>query len=136
MNEHTREIAYAIQDWMQHRQIKMSYIKPGSPWENAYIESFHDKLRDECLNREVFGSLAEARVVIEQWRREYNEYRPHSSLDYGTPAQTAARCQTPLRPRLAMLDETFAAFDNVRKTNQHQRSTQRDAGTTFADLSH
>lgn len=78
---------------MQHRAIKMSYIKPGSPWENAYIESFHDKLRDECLNREVFGSLAEARVVIEQWRREYNEYRPHSSLGYDTPAQTAARCQ-------------------------------------------
>ena len=86
-------IAYAIQGWMQHRAIKMSYIKPGSPWENAYIESFHDKLRDECLNREVFGSLAEARVVIEQWRREYNEYRPHSSLGYDTPAQTAARCQ-------------------------------------------
>lgn len=91
----------------------MRDIKPGSPWEpercgdsqpqaarrasatrqNAYIESFHDKLRDECLNREVFGSLAEARVVIEQWRREYNEYRPHSSLGYGTPAEAAARCQ-------------------------------------------
>lgn len=58
-------IAYAIQDWMQHRAIKMGYIKPGSPWENACIESFHDQLRDECLNREVFGSLAEALVVIE-----------------------------------------------------------------------
>ena len=108
-------IAYAIQDWMQHRQVKMSYIKPGSAWENAYIESFHDKLRDECLNREVFGSLAEARVVIEQWRREYNEYRPHSSLGYGTPAEAAARCQTPLRPHLATLDETSAAFDSVRE---------------------
>jgi transposase InsO family protein len=90
IDEHIRSengpefIAYAIQDWMQHRHIKMRYIKPGSPWENAYIESFHDKRRDECLNREVFGSLAEARVVIEQWRREYNEYSPHSSLDYGT----------------------------------------------------
>ncbi len=120
MPEHIRSnngpefIAYAIQDWVQHRAIKMSYIKPGSPWENAYIESFHDKLRDECLNREVFGSLAEARVVIEQWRREYNKYRPHSSLGYGTPAQAAARCQTPLRPHLATLDETSATFDSVR----------------------
>jgi len=70
---------------------------------------------DECLKREVFGSLAEARVVIEQWRREYNEYRPHSSLDYGTPAQAAARCRTPLRSRLVTLDATFAAFDRVRE---------------------
>jgi len=53
-------IAYAIQEWMQQRAIKMSYINPESTWENAYIESFHDELRDECLNREVFVSLAEA----------------------------------------------------------------------------
>jgi transposase InsO family protein len=90
-------VAYAIQDWMEQHQVKTLYIKPGSPWENGYIESFHDKLRDECLNREVFGTLAEARVLIEQWRREYNEYRPHSSLGYLTPAEVAARCQTPLR---------------------------------------
>src|SRR5215213_7524561 len=90
-------IAYAIQDWLCERQIKTLYIKPGSPWENAYIESFHDKLRDECLKREVFGNLAEARVVIGQWRHEYNECRPHSSLGYRTPAEVAARCQTPLR---------------------------------------
>jgi len=55
-------------------------IRPGSPWENGYIESFHDKLRDECLNREIFGRLVEARVVIGQWMEEYNEQRPHSSL--------------------------------------------------------
>ena len=87
----------------------MRYIKPGSPWENGYIESFHDRLRDECLKREVFGSLAEARVVIAEWRREYNERRPHSSLGYRTPAEVAARCQTPLRAT------PFAPFDSVRE---------------------
>jgi putative transposase len=90
-------VAYAIQDWMKEHQIKTLYIKPGSPWENGYIESFHDKMRDECLNREVFGSLTEASVIIGQWRREYNERRPHSSLRYSTPAEVAARCQTALR---------------------------------------
>ena len=84
-------IAYAIQDWLKARNVKTIYITPGSPWENAYIESFHDKLRDECMNREVFGSLWEARVVIEQWRRYYNVERPHSSLGYQTPAEFAGR---------------------------------------------
>jgi putative transposase len=85
-------IAYAIRDWLQERQVKAIYIKPGSPWENGHIESFHDKLRDELLNREVFGRLLEARVVIEQWRCEYNQNRPHSSLGYQTPEEFAARC--------------------------------------------
>jgi len=84
-------IAYAIQDWLQARNVKTIYITPGSPWENAYIESFHDKLRDECMNREVFGSLWEARVVIEQWRLYYNSARPHSSLGYRTPTEFAGR---------------------------------------------
>jgi hypothetical protein len=61
------------------------YIQPGSPWEQAYIESFHDKFRDECLNRALFATLAEARVIIESWRREYNQMRPHSALGYLTP---------------------------------------------------
>lgn len=82
-------IAYAIQDWMSKSQIKTIYIKPGSPWENGYIESFHDKLRDECLNRELFGSLLEARVILESWRVEYNTFRPHSSLGYQTPSHYA-----------------------------------------------
>ena len=84
-------IAYAIQDWLKAKQVKTIYITPGSPWENAYIESFHDKLRDECLNREIFGSLKEARVVIEQWRLYYNAERPHSSLGYQTPAEFGGR---------------------------------------------
>ena len=83
-------IAYAIQDWLKDKGVKTIYITPGSPWENAYIESFHDKLRDECLNRELFGSLLEAQVIIEQWRVEYNGLRPHSSLGYRTPEEFAA----------------------------------------------
>jgi putative transposase len=89
-------IAYAIQDWLREKAVKTIYITPGSPWENAYIESFHDKLRDECLNREIFGSLWEARVVIEQWRLYYNTERPHSSLGYQTPAEAGGRAIGPL----------------------------------------
>lgn len=80
-------IANAIRDWLKEQGVGTIYIRPGSPWEQAYIESFHDKLRDECLNRELFGSLREAQVILEQWRREYNQARPHSSLGYLTPEE-------------------------------------------------
>jgi transposase InsO family protein len=89
-------IAYAIQDWLATAKIGVIYITPGSPWENGHIESFHDKFRDECLNRELFGSLTEAKVLIEQWRIEYNQLRPHSSLGYQTPAEYAAQCSQPV----------------------------------------
>jgi putative transposase len=62
------------------------YIEPGCPWENGYIESFNGKLRDELLNREIFDILLEAKVLTENWRREYNQVRPHSSLGYRAPA--------------------------------------------------
>ena len=92
-------IAYAVQDWLKASGIKTMYIKPGAPWENGYIESFHDKLRDECLNRELFRSVAEARVIVESWRVEYNERRPHSALGYLTPKeytnQVAGGCAPP-----------------------------------------
>jgi putative transposase len=83
------------QNEMKRRLVKAPadqtlYIEPGSPWEQAYIESFHDKLRDECLNRELFSSLAEARIILEGWRVEYNEQRPHSALGYLTPVEFAA----------------------------------------------
>lgn len=89
-------VAYAIEDWLKRRSVKTIYITPGSPWENAHIESFHGKLRDELLNREIFGTLIEAKVVLEQWRCEYNEERPHSSLGNDTPAAFAARCPAPV----------------------------------------
>ena len=78
-------IAHAVQEWLEKEQIKTLYITPGSPWENGHIESFHDKLRDECLDRELFGSLREARVILDRYRKEYNEERPHSALGYRTP---------------------------------------------------
>lgn len=106
-------VAYAIQDWLAAQHIKTLYIKPGSPWENGYVESFHGKLRDECLNRELFGTLAEARVLINAWRHEYNERRPHSALGYRTPAEAAARCQTTLQPSLAPLGKASAPFDSA-----------------------
>jgi len=87
-------IAYAIQDWQEKAAIKTIYITPGSPWENGHIESFHDKLRHECLNRELFGSLLEARVILESWRVEYNDLRPHSSLGYMNPSEYMQKNQS------------------------------------------
>jgi putative transposase len=83
-------IAKAIQGWLKARQVKTRYIAPGSPWQNAYGESFNGKFRDECLNMEVFYSLAEATTIVEMWRQSYNHERPHSSLAYQTPAEFAA----------------------------------------------
>jgi putative transposase len=79
-------IATAVRDWIAAVGAKTAYIEKGSPWENGYIESFNGKLRDELLNGEIFYSLREAQVVIEQWRRHYNAIRPHSSLGYRAPA--------------------------------------------------
>jgi transposase InsO family protein len=65
------------------------FIEPGSPWENGYIESFNGKMRGELLNREIFTTLEEAKILIEQWRREYNQFRPHSAKNYQPPAPEA-----------------------------------------------
>ena len=75
-------IAQKLQQWLRENQIKTIYIDPARPWQNGYIESFHSRFRDECLNREMLLNLQEARVVIEDWRQEYNRIRPHSSLGY------------------------------------------------------
>jgi transposase InsO family protein len=85
----TEFTARAIRKWLARIGVKTLYIAPGSPWENGYIESFNGKLRDELLNREVFITLTEAKVLIEEWRREYNNIRPHSSLGYRPPAPEA-----------------------------------------------
>ena len=69
--------------------MKTLFIEPGSPLENGYIESFNGKLRDELLNREIFTTLMEAKVLIKEWRREYNQVRPHSALGYRPPAPEA-----------------------------------------------
>lgn len=78
-------IAHAVQRWLPQQSCQTIYITPGSPWENPYIESFFDKLRQECLNCYLFGNVQEAQSICEQWRQEYNQFRPHSSLNYLTP---------------------------------------------------
>jgi putative transposase len=78
-------VALAVQRWLAAHQIQTVYITPGSPWQNAYSESFNGRLRDECLNLEWFRNLQEAKVLIGAWRRHYNAERPHSSLGYLTP---------------------------------------------------
>ena len=81
--------AKITREWIGSLGVKTAYIEPGSPWENGYNESFNGKLRDELLNGEIFYSLKEAQILIEQWRRHYNEVRPHSSLGYRPPAPKA-----------------------------------------------
>jgi putative transposase len=79
-------IAKVLRHWLSGLGTKSLYIEPGSPWENGYCESFNGKLRDECLNGEIFYSLKEAQMVIENWRVHYNTRRPHSALGYRPPA--------------------------------------------------
>ena len=81
--------AKGIRRWLSRLGVKTLFIERGSPWENGYIESFNGKLRDELLNREIFSTLGEAKVLIEQWRREYNQIRPHSAKNYRPPAPEA-----------------------------------------------
>ena len=78
-----------VRKWLSRLGVKTLFIEPGSPWENGYIESFNGKLRDELLNREIFYTLAEAKILIDQWRKEYNQIRPHSALHYRPPAPEA-----------------------------------------------
>jgi transposase InsO family protein len=90
-------IAKVVREWIAAVGAKTAFIEPGSPWENGYCESFNSKLRDELLNGEIFYSLAEARVIIEAWRRYYNSERPHSSLGYKPPAPEAIVWPAPRR---------------------------------------
>lgn len=85
--------AHAIRDWCRTTGAGTSYIEPGSPWENPFVESFASRVRDEVLGVEIFDTLLEARVVIEDWRTEYNTLRPHSSLQWLAPAAYAASCR-------------------------------------------
>ncbi|MFC1799239.1 IS3 family transposase [Thermodesulfobacteriota bacterium] len=80
-----------VREWLEQLGTRTAFIEPGSPWENGYIESFNGKLRDELLNREIFYTLKEAAVLIENWRIEYNTVRPHSSLNYRLPAPEAVQ---------------------------------------------
>jgi transposase InsO family protein len=85
-------IAHAIRRWLEQLDIKTLYIEPGAPWENGYAESFNNRFRDELLAIEEFENVAAARKLGAAWRHDYNNFRPHSSLGYLTPAEYAARC--------------------------------------------
>ena len=79
----------ALAAWSEQRRVRLEFIQPGKPAQNAYIESFNGRLRDECLNANWFTSLSDARRKVETWRQDYNELRPHSSLNYLPPTEFA-----------------------------------------------
>jgi putative transposase len=86
-------IAKALKGWLEVSGVRTLYVEPGSPWENAYSETFNSRFGDELLKREVFASLLEAKVLVEEYRNHYNQHRPHSSLGYRRPAEVAASCE-------------------------------------------
>ena len=112
-------IAEAVKRHLKASGVQTCFIDPGAPWQNGYLESFNGKLRDELLNRELFGNLSEAQVLVEQHRMAYNEERPHSALDYQTPAEFAAKqrarpvdiwttpAELPTFPQVDNDDDTF-----------------------------
>jgi transposase InsO family protein len=114
-----------VQKWLAENRIKTIYIEPGSPWQNGYVESFHGRLRDECLNREQFWTLTEARVVIEDFRTEYNTFRPHSKLGYLSPARFAARKTAP-SPSPVGLRPPYAEDGQTNANNLQTKTTLKD----------
>jgi transposase InsO family protein len=89
-------VSKVVCEWIEKRGFKTLFIDPGSPWQNAYVESFNSRLRDELLNVEIFSTLAEARVLGNEHRRYYNEKRPHSALGGKSPGVYAAHCSVPV----------------------------------------
>jgi hypothetical protein len=118
-------VAKALQDWLAQRGAQTLYITPGSPWENPYIESFHGKLRDECLNMHVFTDGRHAQEVLETWRNEYNDERPHSSLDYKTPSEFAAHWRNSGRPTASL---RYASTEGTGAELQTKENTLIPAG--------
>ncbi len=128
--------ANALKDWCRFSRAGTAYIEPGSPWQNPYVESFGSRVRDELLSIELFSCLSEARVLIEDWRHDYNEHRPHSALGMMAPIPfaigyrqahlAAARAGHELRSPSGL-----AAFDagdtlTLQTNNIHQLSQQAD----------
>ena len=119
-------VALAVQEWIERRGFKTLYIKPGSPWQNAYSESFNSRFRDEFLNREAFASVLEAKVLGKQHRHRHNHERPHSSLDYQTPVEFAQRrlaaASAPLRPPQSGALSTEPQTNNSKPENPEKLS--------------
>ena len=94
-------VSQALRDWCRFAGTSTGYIEPGAPWQNPYIESFNGHLRRELLEMESFNSLYEAQLLLEDWRLEYNHYRPHQSLSYQTPAEYAHQWRSDNQPELS-----------------------------------
>ena len=94
-------ISQSLRDWCRFNNAGTGYIEPGAPWQNPFVESFNGHLRRELLEMESFNSLFEAQLLLEDWRLEYNHYRPHQSLSYQTPAEYARRWRTDNQPELS-----------------------------------
>ncbi|EAQ80588.1 transposase orfB [Blastopirellula marina DSM 3645] len=103
-------ISRRVQKFLEKIDVGMSYIEPGSPWQNGYVERFHSRLRDECLACELFTTLAEARTVIAAWRQTYNHRRPHSSLGGQTPADFASQWPASVPAAPALQQSTAIPF--------------------------
>jgi putative transposase len=116
-------IAIAVRDWLRQSGVSTLYIEPGSPWENAYSESFNSRFRDELLNQELFTSLTEARVLVEQYRVAYNHLRPHSSLGYLAPSVFAAQQHASDSPSVASAPYGATAFDHPCHEGQDEKIT-------------
>jgi putative transposase len=102
-------VSRAMDAWAYAHDVRLDFIRPGKPVENAFIESFNGKLRDECLNSHVFASVAEAQVVLDAWREDYNAVRPHSALQDRTPAAVGAMWVDSREPR----ESTAAKKDRI-----------------------
>ena len=109
-------IAHDLCNWLTDKACATIFITPGSPWENAYIESFNGKFRDECLNCELFANGRQAQIIAENWRVEYNTYRPHSSLGYMTPEEFADNSGNCVRPTVSL---------HSQNGNYNQRITEK-----------
>ena len=105
----------ALDAWAYARDVKLQFIQPGKPVQNGYIESFNGRLRDECLNEHWFLSVADARQLVEEWRKDYNENRPHSSLGYLTPAEFAGRSAAAASGSLSPQGARESSYNRVDK---------------------
>jgi putative transposase len=118
-------ICTAVRAWLKRSEVGALYIAPGSPWENGYAESYHARLRDEVLDREEFGSLIEARALLEIWRLEYNGQRPHGALGYLTPdAFATAQAQAAATAVAAYVGHAEPCSATLRRPRHDQREEE------------
>jgi len=117
-------ISKSIQEWVEHRKVKTLYITPGSPWQNGYVESFHSRFRNDCLNREWFINELDAKAIVAEWREKYNERRPHSGIDYLSPAEVYFK-------RFSGSDRATPSLHQRTLTNQQNKITHEPCLTNI-----